>query len=84
MLSVAVSTALVLSSRIMIFGFFQQRPGNAKTLFLPAGYIDAALPQISVISIRERLYKIVRLCRTAGLLDLLIGSIFISPAQIFL
>ncbi len=49
--SVAVSTALVESSRINIFGRFKRARGNAQSLLLTAGNVYAALTKLRIVSI---------------------------------
>lgn len=53
--SVAVSTALVESSRIRIFGFFSRARAMHRRCFLPAGDIRAALLDVGLIALRHGL-----------------------------
>ena len=64
--------------------FFQQRSGNAKALFLPAGNICTALLDISIIALREGLDKTIGFRQNTGLFHFFIGSIFIAPTQVIL
>ena len=51
--SVSTSTALVLSSRIRIARADQQRAGDGDALLLPAGEVDAALPDQRVVALGQ-------------------------------
>ena len=51
----------------------EQRAGNADTLLLTAGNIRSSLLYMSVVAVRERLDKFMRLRETARLDKLLIG-----------
>ena len=48
-------------------GFFQQRPGNAQPLLLPAGDIRAALLNVSVVLVGEALNKVIGSGQTTGM-----------------
>ena len=63
-------------------GLFQQSPGDAEALLLAAGHVGAALLDVGLVLIREALNKAVRLRQLAGMADLLVGGVFIAPAQI--
>ena len=62
---------------------FQEGAGDADPLFLTAGQIAAALPDLRFIAIRKGSDKAVRLGDPAGLHKRLIGRLLISPPQIF-
>ena len=49
----AVSTALVESSRMRIFGFFSSARRDAEALLLAAGDVRAALLDVGVVAVRE-------------------------------
>ena len=60
----------------------QERPGNAETLFLPAGNIDAALAQFCVIPLRQAVDEFVGAGDPACLPDFLLGGVLLAPAQV--
>ncbi len=64
------------------FRLFQQCSRNTKTLFLPAGYVGAALFDIRIVSIRHCFDKFVCTCEAAGPSALFLTGIQIAPAQI--
>ena len=51
--SVSTSTELVLSSRIRILGWVEQRAGDGDALLLPAGQVDAALLDVGVVALGQ-------------------------------
>ena len=81
--SVAVSTALVLSSRIRIFGFFQNCPGNTESLLLSTRYIISTLFDVRLIFLWKSFNKFICTCQFTRFYALFICGIFISPPQIF-
>ena len=80
--SVAVSTALVLSSRIRIFRFFQQCSCDTETLFLTAGYVRSALLYVGVVAFRHPVDKFIGARQAADSFALFFGSVFITPAEV--
>ena len=64
------------------FGLFQECSGNAETLLLAAGYVDAALPQIGVIAFWEGHDKVMGTGRLGGSDDFFVRGILIAPFQI--
>ena len=55
-----------------------------KSLFLTTGYIRTTLFNIRIIAIRKSLHKFICTGQTADTLNILICSIFVTPAKIFL
>ena len=80
----AVSTALVESSRIRIFGFFQQGPGNAEALALAAGHIGTALLDVGVIPVGELADKAIRLSKLTCMDKLPVRCLLDCPTADFL
>lgn len=80
--SVFVSTALVESSRIRIFGFFSSAR-NTKPLALTAGNVRTALGNVCIVLIGHPLDKFIGLREPAGFHDLSFGRVRIAPAHVF-
>ena len=64
------------------FGLFQECSGNAETLLLAAGYVDAALAKIGVIALWERHDKIMGTGCFGGGDNFFVCGVFIAPFQI--
>src|SRR5699024_6968021 len=62
--------------------FFQQSPGDAQALFLPAGDVVAAPLDPGLISLGEAVDELVGAGRPAGLHALLLGGAGVAPAQV--
>ena len=62
---------------------FEQRPGDAQPLPLPAGKVAAAALNAAFVALRQTRYKIVRAGQAAGFPALRAGGILASPAQVF-
>ena len=60
----------------------QEGAGDAEPLLLPAGDVGAPLLDMGVVAVGEGADKLVRLGEPAGLGQLLVGGVFIAPAQI--
>ena len=63
---------------------FEKRPGDAETLLLSAGDVRAALLDIGVIPVGEGADEFVRLREPARLDHLVVGGVFVAPAQVIL
>ena len=81
--SVLVSTALVESSRIRIFGLFQKGTCNTQTLLLAAGDIVSALNDHGIVSGWKFTDKAICLCEPADFLHLFVAEACSSPQRIF-
>ena len=80
--SVAKSSALELSSRIRISGFFYQRTRNRKTLFLSAGEVLSVLLQHKIELILFAFYDFFRLGCGERLPDFCISGVLFAPLHI--
>ena len=64
-------------------GFFQQGPGDAQPLLLPAGDIGAALLNVGLIPVRKALDEFVGAGQAAGVPTALrLGGLGIAPAEV--
>ena len=63
-------------------GLLQQGPGNAEPLFLPAGYIYAALAQVGVKAVGHPGQKFVRTGGAAGGPEVVVRRVGIAPFQV--
>ena len=79
-----VSTALVESSRIRIFGFLSSALAIQRSLLLSTGYVVTAFHDHGIIFIRELLNKAVGLRQLTDSLDFLVAGVLITPADIFI
>ena len=64
------------------FGMFEQRAGDAKALFLPAGNIDAALAQVGIQPVGHTAQKFLGVGRPAGRPQFFVGGVGAAPLQI--
>ena len=64
------------------FGLFQECSGNAETLLLAAGYIDAALSQVGVVALWEGHDKVMGTGSFGSGDDFFVCGILIAPFQI--
>ena len=78
-----VSTALVESSRIRIFGFLSSALAIQRSLLLTAGDVVAALHDHGVILARELLDKAVGLRQLTDSLHFRVAGVLITPADMF-
>ena len=81
--SVAVSTALVESSRMSTLGFFSRARGDAEPLLLAAGDVVAAALYAGVVAVREAVDELVGAGGLAGCNALLLCCLRIAPAKVF-
>ena len=63
-------------------GLLQQRPGDAQPLLLTTGYVGAALLDVGIVAVRPVHNKLVSAGEFAGVDDLLVGGVGVTPAQI--
>lgn len=64
------------------FRLFEQSARDAKTLFLTAGYVDAALTEFGFVTVGERHNEVVRLRRFCSVFDFLVRCVFVAPKQV--
>ena len=65
-------------------GLFEQCSGYTKPLLLSARYVCTALLYISIVLVGECHYKVVRLRLLAHSYQILVGSVGITPSEVFL
>lgn len=81
--SVAVSTALVLSSKIRIFGFLSSALAIQRRCFCPPETLTPPCPSSRSYPSANSLTKPSGLCCLCSLFHLFIRCLFIAPAKIF-
>ena len=80
--SVLVSTELVASSRIRIFGSARESPGDGQKLLLSLRDVAGLLVDLEIITQRQRPYKMVDVGHLRGGNHLVVGSVQIAVANV--
>lgn len=64
------------------FRLLQESTRNTKTLLLTSRNINAALAEVGVVAVGEAHYKVVSLSCLTGVYYLLLGGVFVAPAEV--